>query len=362
MVIQCEQCQTIYNFDASQLHNGSAQVRCARCQQVFTVTAASAITLAASTAAQPTPQPPPQPSASPTWAPAAAEPAAPAPTEPSPLRSEPSEEFSFDTAEPFSFSEPEPAAEDSNALWPTAAPQEPPTPPDSAPEQEFRFESLDERAAEPAPAQVAAPLRTDNESAPPPTPPKSAPRAPVAKQKSSKLLIFLLLLILTVGGIYGYFYLTLGTTDVMKMIQSIQQQLLPAAPKPQGEIKVDSSRSFYITNSIEGPLFVIEGTASNGFTEARSEMSVAATLYKKKGEPLRRQVAYCGNLISAQDLENASMATITAQMNNPFGAALSNTNVAPRQSLQFMIVFNNLPEDLNEFSVEAAGSKAAARP
>jgi hypothetical protein len=54
------------------------------------------------------------------------------------------------------------------------------------------------------------------------------------------------------------------------------------------------------------------------------------------------------------------MDSLNNQMANPFGAALSNVNVAPGQSLPYMIVFTDLPAELNEFSVEPSSSKPSS--
>ncbi|OQY18884.1 MAG: hypothetical protein B6I36_05655, partial [Desulfobacteraceae bacterium 4572_35.1] len=155
---------------------------------------------------------------------------------------------------------------------------------------------------------------------------------------------------------------TLDTADVMKMIQSVQQQLVPSAPQqPQGSIQVDSGESYYVDNVNSGHLFIIKGHAINKYSAPRSELKVIATLYKDKGIPLLKRSVYCGNIITDNELKNIQLDEIIKRTDNPFGTALSNVSIAPGQSLPFMVVFNEIPENLSEFSVEAESSKPASK-
>ncbi|MEA3465471.1 MAG: DUF3426 domain-containing protein, partial [Thermodesulfobacteriota bacterium] len=261
--------------------------------------------------------------------------------------------FSFSSDNSFSFDQEESEEESSSIQEQQSIPQE-------HADQDFSFESIPieptvetpDRAAEPIPSEAVTP---DEDTAQTPV-----PKPPRQKRKTSKLMMFLLLIILVIAGGYGYLFVTTGTTDIMKMIQSVQQQLSTAPQQPQGEIRIGKTESYYVDNPQTGQLFVIQGRASNGYPSAQSELSVIGTLYKQGGESIVNLTAYCGNIISKEELKSATMATITTQMDNPFGASLSNVNIAPGQSLPFMLVFDNLPAELNEFSVEAASSKAAS--
>lgn len=346
MVIQCKQCETTYNFDESELSGEHVKVRCVRCKNVFTVSQTS------SAIEQPAE---PLPAIEPETAPEIMEQTADLQPEPEPTPAwdadgdafsfSPSEDFSFDDDETLSsqpISEPEAASDN----------QEP---------QEFTFERLDSEPEASQPEPVTPPIADEPVAAQ--VEPKKTPRPTVKKRKTSKLMIVLLLIILMIAGAYGYFFVTLGTTDVMKMIQNIQQQiqqqLLPPAQSQQGELRISTTESYYVDNSVIGQLFVIKGLATNNHAVAQSELCVKGTLYQKKGAPLIHQTVYCGNIISNNELETSSLENLNSQMSNPFGTALSNVNVAPGQSLPFMIVFTDLPDELNEFSVESASSKTS---
>ena len=349
MVIQCKQCETTYNFDESALQSGQVEVRCVRCKNVFTIDSTATVT---APAAQPLPDATTTPATAPLMPEAELQPKAETEPEPLPEWDTDSDAFSFTPSNEFSFTD-DPAAPP--AVDETLATDEEPESPD------FTFESLEpEPEVIETPATVAAP-EAEEPAAEATEPEEEVQHTPkTKKRKTSKLMILLLLIILMIAGAYGYFFVTLGTTDVMKMIENIQQKLTPPTTSQQGEIRINTTQSYYIDNDIAGQLFVIQGVATNDFATAQSELCVKATLYQKKGAPLIHQNAYCGNIIAKEVLMSASVKDLTDQMTNPFGAALSNVNIGSGQSIPFMIVFSDLPEELNEFSVEPASSKAAS--
>lgn len=345
MVIQCKQCETTYNFDESELLGGQVEVRCVRCKNVFTINQTSSVI------EQPTQ---PLPAIETETAPEIMEPVAdlqPAP-EPEPLPlplpvwDADSDAFSFSSSDDFSFGDDETLSSQPFSEPTTAADNQQP--------QEFIFESLEPESEVIEPEPFTPP--SDEEPVAAKQEPKETPRPKKEQRKTSKFMIFLLLLILLIAGAYGYFFVTLGTTDVMKMIQTIQQQLQPPAQNQQGELGISTTKSYYVDNRVIGQLFVIKGRATNNHATAQSELRVKGTLYQKEGAPLLHQAAYCGNIISNEELETSSIESLNNQMSNPFGTALSNVNVAPGQSLPFMIVFTGLPEEFNEFSVEPVSS------
>lgn len=363
MVIQCKQCETTYNFDESALHEGAINVRCVRCKAVFTVDSTSSIITQSS---QPLPAADPANVTEPTEIAAEIQ-AKPIP-EPEPLPEwesdsddlspewdADSDAFSFSSTDDFSFDNED---DDDEPLF---APSSESTPiADEPTSQHFTFESLDSETEIDEPAPLAPPIA--EQAAPSAEKVDETPPPKAKKGKTSKLMVILLLIVLIMACAYGYFYVTLGTTDVRKMIQNIQQQLQqqPLGHSQQGEIRISTTQSYYVDNSNLGQIFIIKGSATNNYATVQSELSVKGTLYQKDGVALAHQTAYCGNILNNEQLQSATKDVLNNQMANPFGAALSNVNVAPGQSLPFMIVFTDLPDELNEFSVEGLTSKAAS--
>jgi hypothetical protein len=65
---------------------------------------------------------------------------------------------------------------------------------------------------------------------------------------------------------------------------------------------------------------------------------------------------FAGNVISKAELSGQEIGAISARLKNREGANKLNVGIRPGTSIAFMIVFDALAENLDEFSVEVAGS------
>ncbi len=106
-------------------------------------------------------------------------------------------------------------------------------------------------------------------------------------------------------------------------------------------------------------LFVIGGVVYNDYSAARRFILVRGTILNDKGEVVRKQEAYAGNTFTDEALRNASPGDVATAMKNRPGQDDANTNIPPTKSVPFMILFENLPENLSEFTVEAVSSEPA---
>jgi len=144
-------------------------------------------------------------------------------------------------------------------------------------------------------------------------------------------------------------------TDYLKQVPYLNQVMKPEM-KEVGEIRVDNISSMFIDNKAHGKLFIISGTVKNEFSESRKYIKIQGSLYSS-GKTLAREVTvYGGNILSDQDLSEMSLTDINKRLSNRFGDKKSNFDVKPGQEVPFMVVFSDLPESLEEFTIEAAGS------
>ena len=60
------------------------------------------------------------------------------------------------------------------------------------------------------------------------------------------------------------------------------------------------------------------------------------------------------------EISNMELEAINKRLSNRLGDNKSNMEIKPGGELPFMIIFSNLPEDLEEFSIEVAGSTSAS--
>jgi pilus assembly protein FimV len=189
--------------------------------------------------------------------------------------------------------------------------------------------------------------------------PAAAGIAPARERRVSKPLVVLLILVLLAGGSYGAYVLL----DYMHIqIPFVSDYFKPKVSDLKGNLKIDTLdiNSKFILNVKAGKLFVITGKVKNGYPDNRRFISVTGKLFTKGKKLAKTETAFCGNVLSDIELSNMEFEAIKKRLSNRFGDNKSNMQVEPGKELPFMIVFSNLPDSLEEFAIEAAGSTLAS--
>jgi pilus assembly protein FimV len=218
-------------------------------------------------------------------------------------------------------------------------------------------ELMDEMAAADTQTMATPPMETK--------PIKPAP--PIRrKKKSSKSLVLILILILLGGA--GYLlpkYTDIKLPEIklpdLSGIPFIGQYF--GSPSNQAILPVESSlKGDWVQNQQAGRLYIIQGRVKNEYSSPRSYIRVTGRVYANGRKFQRAAKGYCGNIIPADELATLPLADIQQKLNNRMGLDNTNVNVAPGQEIPFMIVFGDLPPDveLQEFAVEISGSLPVA--
>jgi predicted Zn finger-like uncharacterized protein len=175
------------------------------------------------------------------------------------------------------------------------------------------------------------------------------------KKRISKPLIVLLILVLLGGGCYGIYVML----DFMNIeIPFVSEYFKPQISDQAGNLKIDTLDvdSAFVKNAKAGKLFAITGKIKNGYSDVRSYIRVTGKLYTKGKILVQKETVFCGNVLSDIELSNLELSAIKKRLSNRLGDNKSNIRVKPGQELPFMIVFSNLPTNLEEFAIEAEGS------
>ncbi len=131
--------------------------------------------------------------------------------------------------------------------------------------------------------------------------------------------------------------------------------------KEDGGIFVHNTTGSFVVNKESRELFVIRGEAVNNFRKPRASIQVKVVLYGPKGQVTAQKSAYCGNMLSNEQVVTLPMEKIEESMNNQFGDSLSNLGVQPGKGIPFVVVLSSVPKDVTEFGVEVIGSTVASR-
>jgi pilus assembly protein FimV len=178
------------------------------------------------------------------------------------------------------------------------------------------------------------------------------------KAKRSRMpFILLFILLLLIGA---------GAAIVVFAPERIPQQLGFLTASQKGEatdpgvvrLRFTSVSGSFVQNANAGQLFVVRGAISNTYGSSRSFVLVKGSILDDKGKVVKTKVAYAGNVFTEDDLQNFSMEQIDQGLRNRAGKADANVNIQPQASVPFMIVFEDLPENLSEFTVEPVSSSA----
>ncbi|BBO85707.1 hypothetical protein DSCO28_62730 [Desulfosarcina ovata subsp. sediminis] len=187
---------------------------------------------------------------------------------------------------------------------------------------------------------------------PQPVAPPSSISRPVKKGKSKSIIVLLIILILGAAAGALYFLSQSGIE-----IPFVSDYLKPKVQDP-GNLKLTTSQinSKFVDNINVGKLFVISGMVQNGYSESRGMATLVGKLFSKGKVAVNEEKVYAGNIMSDLELANLEWDKIQARLSNRLGDNRSNVKIEPGKSIPFMVVFSNLPGDLEEFTIEVVGS------
>jgi len=179
---------------------------------------------------------------------------------------------------------------------------------------------------------------------------KSEPPKVAANKKISMPVLLLLLATLLISGVY--------VLDRVGINIPFVSDLLKPEVQDAGNLKIHTFdiNNKFVENSKIGKLLVITGKAKNGYSDARSYISITGILYTKGKILSKTKTVYCGTILSELELQNMDLDAINNRLSNRLGDNKSNIKVKAEAIISFMVVFADLPENLDEFTIEVAGS------
>ena len=173
-----------------------------------------------------------------------------------------------------------------------------------------------------------------------------------SKRKISPWMGILLIVVLAVAG--GYAVLRFSSFEIPLLSGLFGEEIAD----PHGNLMmtiIDVTNKF-IDNPSAGKLFVVNGKVRNDYPETRGFIRVKGKLYSSGQILARTEIVFCGNILTGLDLSHLDLDAIQQRLQNRFGDNRSNMRVGAEKQIPFMIVFSNLPENLEEFNIEIEGS------
>jgi len=324
MIVACPKCESKYNLPEDKIATTGSKVRCAKCQNIFTV------------------MPPAKDFEDELSVLQAAE----APAAPKPAPAQPA-------AQKMPWDDDEPAAGPAG---------------DGAPAKKMPWDE-DEPAA--APAAQAGGAFADDEPAAAPAPKRESKDddflnslggggdsldmgKPAAAANPKKKWIIL-------GAVLGLLALCGAGLFIFKPWTKMNIPFLSSLGKPKAtadnaekvkDIALRNVRQYYIPNEKAGQVFVVEGKAVNNFATPKERIKVEISLFDEKGHVLVAKQLLCGNTLSQFQLQVQSEEEINSSLASEVGILTSNTFLKTGMDTPFMAVFFKPPDTVKEFGVK----------
>ncbi len=186
------------------------------------------------------------------------------------------------------------------------------------------------------------------------------------KEPKRSVLWIILLLVVLLGGAAAAFYV-FKPDFLTKYFPSFQKPLSKEQVFDPGNKRLSIKRDpaelngFFVDSQKAGRLFVVKGLIINNYPDKRSFIRVRSNILDSKGKVVKNKTAYAGNTISDEELLSLSTEEINNRLMNKFGKDNINKDISPKASIPFMIIFSELPADINEFTVEPISSSLAEK-
>ncbi|MDQ1278615.1 MAG: hypothetical protein QG555_1658 [Thermodesulfobacteriota bacterium] len=193
--------------------------------------------------------------------------------------------------------------------------------------------------------------------------------SPEARPASKRVWIWALgalLLVLLVGG--GSLFLftpygQLAMKELNALFPGLASFTAQEAPLPVGpaQVKILDVRQRFVNNALLGNMRIVEGVAMNTSPYPMARIKVRADLFDMINTPVRQSLAFCGNLLTDEELGTMSEEQIFRELANPQGSDVPNDKIAPHGTIPFMIVFIREPPGVTRtFIIPAAAERLLA--
>jgi hypothetical protein len=105
-----------------------------------------------------------------------------------------------------------------------------------------------------------------------------------------------------------------------------------------------------------GKLFIISGEVKNSTSKTHHSVKVTVKLYATGKKLAKSKTVYAGNELSKEELASSDLVAINQHQANRLSSTGQPIQIKPGETIPFMIVIPNLPENLEEYKVMVSES------
>ncbi|MFP4392304.1 MAG: DUF3426 domain-containing protein [Desulfohalobiaceae bacterium] len=184
------------------------------------------------------------------------------------------------------------------------------------------------------------------------------------KRPGTKFLwgLLILLVLLLAGAGYYFFpqwqHLLPGQEQAQEESPELEQRDMHQS-QDLDDFALQDVRQYMVQNEQVGRILVVEGRVQNNSQKAKKMIRLEATLYDQENQELERTEFYCGNTVSLFQLQVLELEELESALESKVGILTHNSNVPPGQSVEFMHIFPNPSQELEEFSLQVVRAENA---
>lgn len=179
-------------------------------------------------------------------------------------------------------------------------------------------------------------------------------------RKRHLLPVLLVIVLILIGAAAAIFLWAPGIIpDSLSMLKPAEKQEITDMGVRRLSFK--SVTGSFVDSENSGNLFVIRGEITNDYPKSRSFILIKGSILDDKSQVVKRKLAYAGNNFKEEEIKSLPLEKINKAMKNRYGMGRENVDVAPGAKIEFTVVFENLPKNLSEFTVEAVSSSPGTK-
>lgn len=200
-------------------------------------------------------------------------------------------------------------------------------------------------------------LRNQGQPRPAPEAPRAATAAAPPPRKSRRWLVMLLVLVVLAAGafgLYSFFYHTPFSLSLPSIPFLDRFKTSDVDESGRLRINILDRSDRFVENVRSGNLFVVSGKVRNDYSMPRKLIKINGNLFSRDQSLVQSQVVIAGNQLSDQELTELDIATMGQRLQQTQPTA--GLTLQPGQAMGFMIVFWNLPADLEKYTLEIVES------
>lgn len=125
------------------------------------------------------------------------------------------------------------------------------------------------------------------------------------------------------------------------------------ASESMGSLGISDVKTNYYESKSPEKVFVVTGKITNAYKVPKSFLRVKCTLIGKDNKKIAEKSVFAGNFFTPAEIKELTYEEIEKGLSNKMGKSMVNVDVPAGKSLNFMVVFNGLPEEAVAVEVES---------